>query len=574
MSDNDFRREYQRPYQFAADLRLIAVHRTADATMFIGVNMADDAVAYLEKDGMLVRLDQTDLIRTQLDTLVTGPIDVDYPYRVWVVNPDDELGKASNAMEFDKSGQAPVLDVLVDGSSVVDAQVARIDLTRKLDVVAKPDSLYGTDSDGRETMYPLADVKGVQRVTLNGEELPVTGNTVTLDDIARASQTVTRTDAANVVYATGKDGNQTVIDLSHFATSSDMSGALGGISSLTDALARKQDKDEDAVAGDLAVFDDKGNSVDAGRTLGDIDRAIAAVANSVTAVSTTLGNETTERKQADSDIRDELEALDDKLANATGKDWKAMPGPTAIDNHPCPVSGTSLVVTNLAMEDEAGPRGTLGAVVLALDAVDAGEHSVSVGDHVASADYAASVGAGATAARFASAFGQDAVADGPNAVALGSGSRAPAESSVAVGAGSKAQGQYVVSVGDPEAKPNPLLRRLTALADPVDDTDAVPLSYLRRFVSDRLDAIESKVDELMNSGAAKTNTTINDLLDKVWGDQTVGDDGHIDWGQGAGMMIPMADLNVFCADVDEPTEATTASSLRSRPISDGDFRVR
>lgn len=574
MSDNDFRREYQRPYQFAADLRLIAVHRTADATMFIGVNMADDAVAYLEKDGMLVRLDQTDLIRTQLDTLVTGPIDVDYPYRVWVVNPDDELGKASNAMEFDKSGQPPVLDVLVDGSSVVDAQVARIDLTRKLDVVAKPDSLYGTDSDGRETMYPLAEVKGVQRVILNGEELPVTGNTVTLDDIARASQTVTRTDAPNVVYATDKDGNQTVIDLSHFATSSDMSGALGGISSLTDALARKQDKDEDAVAGNLAVFDDKGNSVDAGRTLGDIDKAIASVSKSVTDVSTALGNETTERKQADSDIRDELKALDDKLANATGKDWKAASGPTAIDNHPCPVSGTSLVVTNLAVEDEAGPRGTLGAVVLALDAVDAGEHSVSVGDHVASADYAASVGAGATAARFASAFGQDAVADGANAVALGSGSRAAADSSVAVGAGSKAQGQYVVSVGDPGAKPNPLLRRLTALADPVDDTDAVPLSYLRRFVSDRLDAIERKVDELMNSGATKTNTTINDLLAKVWGDQTVGDDGHIDWGQGANMMIPMADLNVFCADVDEPTEATTASSLRSRPISDGDFRVR
>ena len=181
------KREYQRPYQYVTDLRIYAVFRTSEHTLFYGQGIQDDAYGELEVGNSLTKLNHRSITHGDFDILETDPFEASLPYTVYVVNPNDEAGQASNAITFEKSDQIPVLDVRVDGESVVTDQIAYIDLTGKLDVIASPNKLYGTDSDGREHMYDLKEVMGVQHVYLNGKELPVTDNSVHIDGVAMTS---------------------------------------------------------------------------------------------------------------------------------------------------------------------------------------------------------------------------------------------------------------------------------------------------------------------------------------------------------------------------------------------------
>ena len=63
-----------------------------------------------------------------------------------------------NQTTYDIAVLGDVEDVLVDGESVVEDRIARIDLTGKVDKVNEADKLYGTDSNGYQTTYNTADV--------------------------------------------------------------------------------------------------------------------------------------------------------------------------------------------------------------------------------------------------------------------------------------------------------------------------------------------------------------------------------------------------------------------------------
>ena len=95
---------------------------------------------------------------------------------------------------------------------------------------------------------------------------------------------------------------------------------------------------------------------------------------------------------------------------------------------------------------------------------------------------------------YASAYGTNAAATADNATAIGANSQATAENSVALGANSVASEANTVSIGSVGNE-----RRLTNVADGVNDTDAVNVRQLNE-VSNKVGEVQS---EVKNVGALK-----------------------------------------------------------------------
>ena len=79
----------------------------------------------------------------------------------------------------------------------------------------------------------------------------------------------------------------------------------------------------------------------------------------------------------------------------------------------------------------------------------------------------------------------------------------------------------------------------------------------------RADAIESQLD--------KDKTTLQAILNKVFGGGTINSDGSITWGDTVGK-IPVADLNIF-AGTATPTNTTYSNALRTRNITTNDIKT-
>lgn len=400
-----FSRTYNRPYQFANELRLFAVYRSTEHTILVGTGFADDAIAFLEKQvasdgqtvGRLTKLDHQDIKRGEYDQLIVGPIDEDYPYRLYVVNPDDEDGKASNAIEFTKSTQIPVLDVKVDGHSVVQDQVAYIDLTGKLDQIRQPNKIYGTDDDGREVVFDRAQIEGVQRITLNGTQLPLQAGTVALEDIAKESKTVPRSNLHDVLYGTDSKGQQTTYDKSLFALSDDLGNSNGRIAILEANIKLKQDKDLDATAGNIAMMDANGNSVDSKRTFASIDSAIAAVDTKADGINTDLQQYKTSNDGAISSLSNSFNEFKSNAEPRLEKDWKSEADETRILNHPSSKANHNFIATDASLADENGMRAMVGTVAIgsAIEVVssdDSQTNAVGIGYNVHTSDQSIAIG--------------------------------------------------------------------------------------------------------------------------------------------------------------------------------------
>lgn len=84
--------------------------------------------------------------------------------------PDKIYGTDSQGKQtvYDKDSFGKVDDVFVDGESVVENKIARIDLTGKVDKVSTANRVYGTDGQGNQTTYDKNDFGKVDDVKVNG----------------------------------------------------------------------------------------------------------------------------------------------------------------------------------------------------------------------------------------------------------------------------------------------------------------------------------------------------------------------------------------------------------------------
>lgn len=449
---------YNRPYQYVEDIRLFGCYRSKEHAVFIGQGFADNAMVYIESGAMLTKLEQEGkVVRGDFDQLVTKPFEVEMPYRVYVVNPDDENGKASNAIEFSVPADDPVLDVQVNGKSVVRDQVARIDLTGKLDSIMKPNKVYGTDSDGRETQFDRSQIEGVQHIFVNGEEQPVDMGNVRIIDIAKESKSVQRVSKPLQLYGTNQDGEQATYPRDFFATATGAEESAERIKKLEDG---KQDRDAQAKDGYIAIMKD-GQSVGSETNLADTMEVL----------------EKTEK---------DLEDLTQTVSKGLEKDWKAQTAETRIQNHP--VTDNSIVVTNGGLDTEKPYREeAMGSVVVATSPGQLGSSATMVGNMVTATDYAVAMGSMTQATGMDSvALGSTAKASGENATSVGRGAVASAKGAIAIGSNSVADKEGTISVGMVSSDPDipSMYRRVTAVAEPVDDCDAATKAYVDGYMKD------------------------------------------------------------------------------------------
>lgn len=120
---------------------------------------------------------------------------------------------------------------------------------------------------------------------------------------------------------------------------------------------------------------------------------------------------------------------------------------------------------------------------------------------------------------------------------------------------------------------NGLNARVTALENELDDLEA------------RVDALEEWQAEItvwketVDDWRIEVNNKFNsndvawlDLLEKVFGGGTLGEDGHINFNVQTGK-IPIADVNIF-AGTANPTDNVYANALRSRSaVSENDVKL-
>ena len=580
---NGAKREYIRAYQYVTDLRIYAVFRTSEHTLFYGQGIQDDAYGELEVGTVLTKLNHRSITHGDFDILETDPFEASIPYTLYVVNPNDEAGQASNAITFTESDQIPVLDVRVDGKSVVTDQIAYIDLTGKLDVIASPNKLYGTDSDGREHMYDLKEVMGVQHVYLNGKELPVTDNSVHIDGVAMDADVVHKVTTPNVIYATDGNGDQTTISVSHFATADALNGVANRVTAIEGTLPNKQDKDPDAVNGNLAVFQN-GQTVDGGTSLASINSTLTNHGDRITALEgdvDEIRQDINEVNQTIGGIQSDIGSINSTIENSLAKDWKATSGGHAILNHPVEPDLRSITITNLALGDEETYRAYSSEVILSINPVSGAAGAVLIGSNNSAAANGVSIGPSSSAGSSAVAMGQMSSASGGSSVAIGEsasssatdsvaighGASVSGDRSVAIGSGSLADDDDVVSVGfDDASGRSPVYRRVTAVKDPENDHDAVT----KKYADDKLNDLETTVSNSYNDLNNKIKTAIEAILNKVYGGGTFNSsNGQITWPNNS--KIPVGNLNIYSAG---GSGNTFNNAIRSRAgDTDGDIKV-
>ena len=577
------KREYIRAYQHVTDLRIYAVFRSSEHTLFYGQGIQDDAYGELEVGSVLTKLNHRSITHGDFDILETDPFEASIPYTLYVVNPNDEAGQASNAITFTESDQIPVLDVRVDGESVVTDQIAYIDLTGKLDVIASPNKLYGTDSDGREHMYDLKEVMGVQHVYLNGKELEVIDNSVHIDGVAMDSDVVHKVTTPNVIYATDGNGDQTTISVSHFATADSLNGVANRVTAIEGTLPNKQDKDPDAVNGNLAVFQN-GQTVDGGTSLASINSTLTSHGDRITALEGDVDDirqDINEINQTIGGIQSDIGSINSTIENSLDKDWKATSGGHAILNHPVEPDLRSITITNLALGDEETYRAYSSEVILSINPVSGAAGAVLIGSNNSAAANGVSIGSSSSAGSSAIAMGQMSSASGgssiaigesasssaTDSVAIGHGASVSGDRSVAIGSGSLADDDDVVSVGfDDASGRSPIYRRVTAVKDPENDHDAVT----KKYADDKLNDLETTVSNSYNDLNNKIKTAIEAILNKVYGGGTFNSsNGQITWPNSS--KIPVGNLNIYSAG---GSGNTFNNAIRSRAgDTDGDIKV-
>ena len=251
------------------------------------------------------------------------------------------------------------------------------------------------------------------------------------------------------------------------SASSAASSAIAADSSASSAAssATAADSSASSAASSATAADSSASSAASSATAADSSAASAL--SSATAADSSASSASSSAIAADSsasNAESSATAADSSASSAassaTAADSSAQ---IAVD---AASTATSAASTANSILDTLNQGGIAGGTINGEGALATGKNSQAIGDYT-------------------SAYGTNAAATADNATAIGANSQATAENSVALGANSVASEANTVSIGSVGNE-----RRLTNVADGVNDTDAVNMR--------QLNAVSNKVGEVQN----------------------------------------------------------------------------
>ena len=240
--------------------------------------------------------------------------------------------------------------------------------------------------------------------------------------------------------------SQEKLDQAASSAASSASSAESSASSATAADSSATNASSSATAADSSASSASSSATAA-------DSSAFSAASSATAADSSASSASSSATAADS-------SASSAASSATAADSSAQ---IAVD---AASTATSAASTANSILDTLNQGGIAGGTINGEGALATGKNSQAIGDYT-------------------SAYGTNAAATADNATAIGANSQATAENSVALGANSVASEANTVSIGSVGNE-----RRLTNVADGVNDTDAVNMR--------QLNAVSNKVGEVQN----------------------------------------------------------------------------
>lgn len=241
---------------------------------------------------------------------------------------------------------------------------------------------------------------------------------------------------------------------------------LRGINGITTTLTTYDTNAEDGVGTGKAMTDSKKQVLTIGLSTESqekLDQAASSAASSASSAESSASSATaadSSATNASSSATAADSSASSAASSATAADSSAQ---IAVD---AASTATSAASTANSILDTLNQGGIAGGTINGEGALATGKNSQAIGDYT-------------------SAYGTNAAATADNATAIGANSQATAENSVALGANSVASEANTVSIGSVGNE-----RRLTNVADGVNDTDAVNMR--------QLNAVSNKVGEVQN----------------------------------------------------------------------------
>ena len=250
--------------------------------------------------------------------------------------------------------------------------------------------------------------------------------------------------------ATNASSSATAADSSASSAASSATAADSSASSAASS-ATAADSSASSAASSATAADSSASSALSSATAADSSASSAS--SSAIAADSSASNAESSATAADS-------SASSAASSATAADSSAQ---IAVD---AASTATSAASTANSILDTLNQGGIAGGTINGEGALATGKNSQAIGDYT-------------------SAYGTNAAATADNATAIGANSQATAENSVALGANSVAYEANTVSIGSVGNE-----RRLTNVADGVNDTDAVNMR--------QLNAVSNKVGEVQN----------------------------------------------------------------------------
>ena len=275
-----------------------------------------------------------------------------------------------------------------------------------------------------------------------------------------ASSSATAADSS----ASSASSSATAADSSAFSAASSATAADSSASSASSS-ATAADSSASSAASSATAADSSASSAASSATAADssassaLSSATAADSSASSASSSAIAADSS-ASNAESSATAADSSASSAASSATAADSSAQ---IAVD---AASTATSAASTANSILDTLNQGGIAGGTINGEGALATGKNSQAIGDYT-------------------SAYGTNAAATADNATAIGANSQATAENSVALGANSVASEANTVSIGSVGNE-----RRLTNVADGVNDTDAVNMR--------QLNAVSNKVGEVQN----------------------------------------------------------------------------
>ncbi len=444
---------------------------------------------------------------------VVGKKGMDYNYI------DEENTTAENLKALDeaiKSGSSEATKLIKrDGDKILIGSDAEYDDVKSIDIgnggtriltgvgtgTANTDAAnVGQIAKSGQTVSLSTDARDATKPELGNQNAIVSNTGTVLATFTRVN-TEDGLKSNDYGFVSGADlYNETRKDISSTNYISKTASAGANLSALDAQLAKVAKANTDAVADiqkDLKASD--GSYVKAanktGANLDALDTAIGTVEKDGHVIKASLK---AEDKTLQTSVSQNLVNLDTKIGaiaeKTDGTEYTA-------------ISKDATISANLIALDDAISKGVTGDLTKVqkatkyADAKATGENAIALGNQGdssgASALNAIALGTNAAATEeSAVSVGTKAEAKGRNAMALGNGASASAADSVAIGSGSVASEANTVSVGSEGAE-----RRITNVADGVNDTDAVNVGQLNRSFADLQSSLTTDINKV-GAGAA------------------------------------------------------------------------